>query len=319
MVYDSAHVFHVAKTGDDANGGLAQQYPIDLAADAKLTIAGALAVAADGDMIVLWPGSYDEAVDFDTANKSIHLKGMGNQNECIIALSAGTSCITLEDNCTLENISVVCNTSPVGYGVILGAKTNIRILGCHIEGTNDGLFLSGANRRLICRESTFKSGYDSVALGTVKGAVFDNCLFQTDGSYGATTSTKALYGGGSRATFNNCVFESTKSSASTGKSIAVQSTNDVWVLNSCVIFADTDASGAAGNVVALYNNGGCLTLNGCSLKTTNSGVSSSYDIQVVAGSVVVNGCNYDISRTTGEIVASSWHLDKRTRAILGKR
>ena len=37
---DSAHIFHVAKAGLDIRAGNTQQYPINFAADAKLTLNG---------------------------------------------------------------------------------------------------------------------------------------------------------------------------------------------------------------------------------------------------------------------------------------
>jgi hypothetical protein len=66
---DSAHVIHVAKTGNDANAGHAQQYPVAFAADAVLTIGQAITNAAAGDTIVIWPGTYAESV---TVAKALH-------------------------------------------------------------------------------------------------------------------------------------------------------------------------------------------------------------------------------------------------------
>ena len=49
---DSSFVVHVSKLGNDANGGLAQQYPVSLTADAKLTIASAVSAVPDRKSVV---------------------------------------------------------------------------------------------------------------------------------------------------------------------------------------------------------------------------------------------------------------------------
>ena len=68
-VGDSSFVIHVSKSGDDANGGVAQQYPVSLANDAKLTISSAVSACPDGGIIIVWPGDYAETVDIKTAAK----------------------------------------------------------------------------------------------------------------------------------------------------------------------------------------------------------------------------------------------------------
>ena len=99
---DSSHIWHVAKSGSDSNGGHAGQYPVALASDAKLTIGSAVSAAAAGDTIIVWPGDYVETVDF--SGKALTLTG-AHRNKSRVIPTTGSGIIAA-DNSVVRNISV---------------------------------------------------------------------------------------------------------------------------------------------------------------------------------------------------------------------
>jgi pectin methylesterase-like acyl-CoA thioesterase len=106
---DSSDVIHVAKTGNDGNSGFAAQYPVNFAADAKLTIASALSVVPDGGTIIVWPGTYNEQVDIRTTAKSITMMGT-NKHKCIISFntaSGPSATVYGYTKCKFANLSII--------------------------------------------------------------------------------------------------------------------------------------------------------------------------------------------------------------------
>ena len=151
MIMDSIHTWHVAKTGNNSNSGHAGQYPINLAADAKLTIAAAITAAANGDTIIVWPGTYAESPDF-SAKSNILLKAtFPNFSSKIIAAgdSAGVLLnpgidFAIEDF-YLESILVpegsmgsACIAIYQGYN---GSLKTLRVKHCFLKSLSIGIVL----------------------------------------------------------------------------------------------------------------------------------------------------------------------------------
>jgi len=182
---DSAHVFHVAKSGNDGNGGLAQQYPVALAADAKLTVGGALAAAAAGDTIVVWPGEYDEAVD--ASAKSIQLIG-AHRTKSIIT-NAGANTVKVDIGSLVQNITIK-NTDA---GKALTVEDECRVIDCTVLSTGiDAVYGPGA-KRLTIKGCYIYCRYDALFIG--RDAYIADSLIATDGAYTGTGVARAITSG----------------------------------------------------------------------------------------------------------------------------
>lgn len=177
MFYDSDHVFHVAKTGNDNNGGLAQQYPISLVNDAKLTIGSALTVAASGDRIILWPGDYAESVDLLTATKNMTIIG-ADKELCIISKDAALVVRTY-NHCRLENLSIIQTGSYANGAVECGGRLDI--MGCRVISEDVGIKASGIHR-LRMSDCYTEAGFIAVYAG--ESVIIDRSLLLATGASG---------------------------------------------------------------------------------------------------------------------------------------
>lgn len=150
---DSSFVVHVSKLGNDANGGLALQYPISLTVDAKLTIASAVSAVPDGGTIVIWPGTYAENVDIATAAKKINLIGT-NRRLCLISPATGTA-VTLYNGCIVANLSA---HSADLRAIEAGSYDFCRIYNCHLTAVNN----------------------DAIRFYNVENGMIEGCYCETD-------------------------------------------------------------------------------------------------------------------------------------------
>ncbi len=180
---DSAHVLHVAKTGNDANAGHAQGYPVDFANDAKLTLGSAISAAASGDIIIIWPGTYAEFVDLDNAAKQLHLigthrhlckiTGVDDDNEPVVHNYEG---------CILESLTIENGESGEAcvYGVLCD---DTKYLNCTIIDTvGIDTLIGDSSKRMVVRDCYLYSVYHNLRVGD--GAHIENCtlITVTDGA-----------------------------------------------------------------------------------------------------------------------------------------
>lgn len=160
---DSGHVFHVSKAGNDANGGLAQQYPVSLANDSKLTVNSALTEASNGDKIVVWPGTYTEALDFYAVTKSLHLIGTNRYLSKITSSGASTETLKLYDKCTVENIFI---EHTGGYRAITGeGQEHLRFIDCQVITDGENALRCQQGNNLYVKNCYLESGYVTLMLG----------------------------------------------------------------------------------------------------------------------------------------------------------
>ncbi len=182
---DSANVIHVSKSGNDSNGGVAQQYPVSLASDSKLTIGSALSACPDGGTIVIWPGEYAEQVDIDSASKSIRLVGT-HRYKCMISQSSAGDVVTGYDQCVFENLSII----QTGTGKALVVDDETKVVGCDVISSGiDGLY-GCSKKRVKIKNCYVFSSYDSVYLGN-EGLIEDS-LIVTDGCYPGSGIARAV-------------------------------------------------------------------------------------------------------------------------------
>jgi len=301
MIYDSDHVFHVSKTGNDANGGLAQQYPISLVNDSKLTIGSALSAAASGDTIIIWPGDYAETVNLDTANKTLTIIGTDRYKSKIVPASGNA--LVLENGCTLLNLNIEALEATTDiYAVNADGKTDILIDGCIMYGRTDGLLMTDSFNYIV-KNSRIKGKYDGVNVHAALGFVFDNCVLITDGTYGTTTNSRSIFGGG-RGCFNNCSIiarriDTTANNLGGCIDHAFAAAN--MTFNNCLFDVDGGAnqSGEAYGVKTTHAST-MIIFQGCSFSTVSASAGTGpFDLYNTTGTIVVNGCAY--STTSGTI------------------
>lgn len=246
---DSARVFHVSKAGNDSNGGRAQQYPVSLASDSKLTINSAISAASDGDTIVIWPGTYNEIVDIKTAAKSLHLTGYSpfGREKCIIAPSTGKGILTYH-NCVIENLKIATADN---MGIDCVNQHDCKFINLHITSNGiDGLYASGSRDTVIDNCFVFCK-YDVVYLG--ENGVIRNSILVSDATYPSASVARVLTTSGSGGYSNNFLVENSilivqpswrkgstlyESNVSNCYDISGSVGNDHIVLSNCILVAD---------------------------------------------------------------------------------
>ena len=183
QVMDSAHVWHVAKAGNNANSGHAAQYPVSLAADAKLTIGAAYAAAAAGDTIIIWPGTYAENV---SVGKALNLIGT-HPSLC----KASNFTFTSGGSGSYGYQLSVDDNGPSAFS--LQSSDDVTLERCRGVTTGiDGLIMSGSPERVRLIECFFKSGYDGIQAGNCLGAIFDRCILESTGASVSAVNARAL-------------------------------------------------------------------------------------------------------------------------------
>jgi len=263
-LFDSSHVWHVAKSGSDTNGGHAQQYPISLASDAKLTIQAAVNVASDGDKIVIWPGTYSESVD--ATSKQLHLVGTSREN-CVIQI------VQIGSNSSLANLSVVVPATVANAAMLINTKDNIVIENCFFETLREeqagyGCLRIDDSSNIVIRNSYINaSGYGIRAFDS--GVVLEGCWIKSTARF-TYQNAAGLYFTNSAGKLDrqvlavDCKFILDRnysiSSTATASIVAVDQTNRVFTV-------EGDASGTFSQgdkvfVVLSAGNDGQYTVSG---------------------------------------------------------
>lgn len=323
---DSAHIIHVAKTGNDANAGHAQQYPVAFAADAKLTIASALGVAVDGDTIVVWPGTYDEQVDIETAAISISLVGT-HRHKCKITQATTNKTVLTYDNCVLQNLTI----EQTGTAIVVDSegRDNCRFIDCDIIGENspDGLYCIGGDNIRV-KNCYILSNYDSLYIGT--RFLVEDCIIITTalGTTGATEKHAFISSSTGRGIVRNTILiASPPWGKAVGKSAELYesvhdfmclSSGDQIVLENCVLVADGYFPGGAhadsyanGDAYCVSNISNMIIINCTFLSRTdqNEAGTTAYGIYN-SNAGIING----VFEVVGQ--ANSYVFDAATAKIL---
>ena len=269
LTLDSSHVWHVAKAGNDNNGGHAQQYPVNLGNDAKLTIGAAITAASAGDTIIIWPGTYVEQV---SVSKTLNLIGV-NRAECIIQPSSGSAVLITADGTRVENLT--CKTAESGQtcGISFDAD-DVVIDNCVCFGNNDGIYYLGG-KRLLVKNTYAYSDYDGIQLGGIDGALIDSCIFETTG-----VNTTGSCRGFTTGVCKNVVVRNTAMKA-------------------------VRSSGGNTNYIAAANIDGQVLFENCSFYAAASDPTEGYSAGVRAGmqssSVLLRGCNIYSTAQSGYV------------------
>ncbi|MBN2138414.1 MAG: right-handed parallel beta-helix repeat-containing protein [Sedimentisphaerales bacterium] len=299
---DSSHIRHVAKSGSDSNSGLAGQYPVDLANDAKLTISSAVSAAAAGDTIIVWPGDYAENVNF--AGKALTLIGAGKSKSRIVPASG--SGIVAADGSVVRNISVEALATGA-KALDLFNKADIVVEDCDFYGAYGGLYGYGAEN-VFLRGCTIRGKLGACNFASAGKVVVEGCIFIADGTYSTSADCIALLGTGDGA-YSNCVFTAQRDDTSDKAIGAAYCTSaSRAVFRNCVF----EAAGGGGHTGQAYgvlvnNPGAAAVLDNCAVKCSSDNASAGpYDLWQGDGKLVVCGCAYETAAGTITQGGSGW-------------
>lgn len=279
---------HVDGTnGNDANTGRGY-------AQARATIGEAVTDASDGDTIIIWPGTYNEAVSI--SGKALTLRGT-NREKCKIQPAANTA-LDVDDYCVVENLSIDGSLTATYYGLSISLETGCVIRNCNIKGHSDGIYGLFASNALI--EDCFVYGkYDGANFVSCSNIIVRNCVFETDGSSGTGNDSRAVICSGS-VVFDNCVFEADRTDTTSNDLVGIWADAACQVVVNNSVFDVSAGASVTGYVAGVMaeNANAMLTLNNCIFKTAGTNASwggygfstGPYDIVASLGNISLTGC-----------------------------
>jgi len=307
---DSAHILHVAKTGNDANTGHAQQYPIAFAADAKLTIGSAISAAASGDIIIIWPGTYAEFVDLDNAAKQLHLIGTHRHLCKVIGLDADNEPVVHNyPGCTLENLTIENGES--GEEAVYGATCDdTKYINCTIiDDVGIDALMADSSKRVTVKDCYLRSAYHCLRVGDE--ALVDNCILVVamDGIGAGEGWCLGAVGADSIRVRNSHLIAQVYY-GKTGKGaplyesnhdhICISSANRV-ILENCVLIADTyrdtgaNADSYCSGTPKCIHNVGRLVATNCIFKSWSDQDEAADAIGISNSNAQLLNCTFDVA------------------------
>jgi hypothetical protein len=290
---------------------------VNLANDSKLTVGAAVSAAADGDMIVIWPGDYNEAVD--ASAKALIFAGTSRHKSRIRKTTAGTV-LKIGSNSVVRNLSV--ETTSTSIALDGQGKSNIVIEACDLVGSYDGLNIYNANHVLI--RDCFASGkYDGANFGSVDNLVCERSIFVSDGTYGTSTPSRGAHVDG-RAIFRDCVFAASRNDASTWPTYGLECNNAVAggclvTLVNCILRASAGASDTGETAALKAGSGSRVAASNCAFYAAGTGGGTAADIINNSGaSVVVAACAYGATAGTIKVLDAFSPVDSSGRVDIGR-
>ena len=290
------HTWHVATTGNDADGGHSYD-------DALLTVGQAITNASNGDTIFIHPGDYTET-GITCAGKELNFIGESRYHSKIVpATGVG---IVLADNCSLTNLAVEALEESSGvYGVNAGTFTGVIIRNCDIHASFDGVYAS-TSVNLKIYDSKLRGTYDGMNCVGAKAGHFVNTTFESLGTYTGAVGARGVMSG--EGIYDNCIFIATKASGTPTYGNGITCDNltanyDLVVLNNCLIRV----------------NGGTSTGEWSGIKTENTAkvVLNNCVVQCVAGSADTGP--YDLYQTqTSELIVNNTRFSTSNGTILNE-
>ena len=309
---DGTHTWHVAKTGNDSNGGHSFS-------DALLTVNEAVSQSSSGDTIKIWPGTYNENI---TISKSLKLIGSTGTIISQSALGINTIEIT-SDNTIIENITTIhAGVDPASgesCAIVIDDADNVNISNCRIEATEVGFNVSGTSTDVVIRDChIIAAEYGVVVNNDAAGYItlIENCFISCSGwqvCYSAGIQTTA-----SSAIVRNCFIKVDMTTTSSSRKVAgVRALSfaaggavaAIEVSNSVVQVTSGNTAYERG----IWSDGPKSRILASNCIVTTSDADSCYDLstkdysiaETDNGTLVSNGNSYDTSKVAGTITENS--------------
>ena len=153
------------------------------------TLAEAVAIASDGDSLVIAAGTYDGAV---TVTKSLAIVGAGDDEERpVLSTEDGALRFELADGQAVL-ADLVISGGQTGLDLDLDTST-MRVSGCDIIGTVTGVVAGGSRGQVQMRDMVFRdcgAGGGVQVLGEVLVSIDDSRFVQEDGGGVAVTASE---------------------------------------------------------------------------------------------------------------------------------
>jgi parallel beta-helix repeat protein len=118
--------------------------------------------ASNGDMILVYSGSYYEVI---TINKQLSLKGIkiNGQDNPVINGGNDHNSVTIEnDSCIFENFTVMNGNAGFGKDAIYVSSNNIMIKNCVLYHTGTGIYFSSSHNNVIYNNEIKGDGWRGI-------------------------------------------------------------------------------------------------------------------------------------------------------------
>lgn len=288
------NVWHVAKTGNDSNDGKSYD-------TAKLTVAGAVAVCAAGEIISIGPGTFSEAVDVSSLdNIGIIGSGWGT------ALSWEGTALTIGEGCRVRDLQIIASGSSA-RAISAINSANIVLDNLYVQSEGKGIRLHGGGFYRI-NNSIVKAGEYGIEIslatfGDLSPSFIEGCSIYMDGWSSCNSIAVDLSGGSHK--IRNSMIHAYKS-GSGNESIGIEGGYNTLVEN-CLIEAVADGETVTAKGVRAYSYLDEKLLINTTVRTSGSG--TLYDLhQSEDAKLAVHSTNYDVGKTFGTIT----DLDERS-------
>jgi len=293
--------------GNDNNAG-------HIKGDAVATINKAIDLASSGDTIIILPGTYDEVINLNSEgdNKSLTLQGT-DMYGCKIGGTAQYQ-VDLGPKCILKNLSVI--TTNVGGAAIrcqvgLGAH-DVVIENVYAEGANNAIQMRDADRSVV-RNCVCKGSHNVLMARNsggkdASGILVEHCVVEVVDNDGGAYA-RGMYVGGA-GEVSHCVVVVYSNQETANNMWGLVFDGESFAVSDVAVVVTQDNANATGDVEGVvYSTSPTpsthvgLALSNVSITTFQDGSGSEKSISAVNGTVKTIGCNYDSTKTSGDITA----------------
>jgi len=286
---ESSHVHHVAKTGNDSNGGHSFE-------SAVLTIGQAVTNASAGDTIIIYPGTYAE-----TVSPAVAVTIQGTDRGGVIIQSAAGNAINPCDGCTIRNLTA--DGSGFGHGISYLGHSNVVVEDCIVLGVADGMYPRGSRDCRISR-CTITHEFDGINASGAQNIIIEDCAIYMDSPSAVGNECRGIIvGSDGYGIIRNCTIYNYRNDVSSEDMVGLMIGDALGAANFVVENVQVFCSGTSNHT----GNAICVQLNDADTKAalinctlhSNSVGGGETDIDVNdSATLYVMNCNYSSSSGT---------------------